>query len=159
MHCAIAGIQNALVISRTEVGQRGSAGRWPSGRGIRGVITHSPPLGDPRHTALLSLLNITMVDWAGEQFRALEACAKCKTFQVRTPCQGGKQCESRCCGCHGLAASCAGDQLWLFSCSEADAMHQLCMCMCQACQHCGVANHAPPASSLLLLAVFCALPA
>jgi hypothetical protein len=82
LRAASTGIQNSLVISRTEVGQRGSAGRWPSGRGIRGLITHSPPLGDPRHTALLSLLNVTLVDWAGQQFRALEACAKCKTFQV-----------------------------------------------------------------------------
>lgn len=37
--CGPAGVQNALVVSRTTVGQRGTAGAWPSSRGIRGLLT------------------------------------------------------------------------------------------------------------------------
>lgn len=33
------GVQNALIVSRTTVGQRGTAGAWPSGRGVRGLLT------------------------------------------------------------------------------------------------------------------------
>jgi hypothetical protein len=71
-----------MIISRTEVGQRGTAGSWPSGRGVRGLLSQSPPLGDGKHSALMSVINVTFVDWTGGQFYALEACAKCKTFQV-----------------------------------------------------------------------------
>lgn len=33
----------------------------PSGRGIRGIITQSPPMGDPKHSALLSISGVTLV--------------------------------------------------------------------------------------------------
>lgn len=77
----MAGLSNSLIISRTTVGRQGSAGAWPSSRGIRGVLTQSAPLGDPKHSALLALTNVTLVNFTGGQFFALEACSKCKTFQ------------------------------------------------------------------------------
>jgi len=54
----------------------------PSSRGIRGVITQSPILGDWRSTALMSVDNVTFVGFNGSQFIALEACGKCKSEQV-----------------------------------------------------------------------------
>ena len=77
----MAGLTNSLVIARSSVGSQGSAGAWPSGRGVRGVLTQSPPQGDGRHSALLQVSNVTFVNFTGGQFWALEACAKCKTFQ------------------------------------------------------------------------------
>jgi hypothetical protein len=35
----MAGVQNSLIISRTEAGRQGTAGAWPSNRGVRGLIT------------------------------------------------------------------------------------------------------------------------
>jgi hypothetical protein len=86
------GVQNALVISRTQVGQRGTAGAWPSSRGIRGLITQSPPHGHSKHSALMSAINVTFVNYTlpDGQFRALEHCGKCKDFQVWVSCMLGK---------------------------------------------------------------------
>jgi hypothetical protein len=129
------GVRNALIVARTSVGRAGSAGAWPSSRGVRGLLTQSPPMGDPKHSAQLSAvsspgfkggasqevlfscrepqawsctrasnslrtnashhttckppaqINVTFVGFtteeAGPQFQALEACAKCKTYQVK----------------------------------------------------------------------------
>lgn len=35
----MAGVQDSLIISRTEAGRQGTAGAWPSNRGVRGLIT------------------------------------------------------------------------------------------------------------------------
>ncbi|PNH07097.1 Fibrocystin-L [Tetrabaena socialis] len=78
---SMAGLRNAVLVSRTVAGQLGTAGQWPSGRKIAAFIGQSPPLGNSKHSALLSLINVTFVDWTGNQFFALEACGKCKTFQ------------------------------------------------------------------------------
>ena len=43
---------------------------------ITGIITQSPPLGDPKHSALLSITNVTFVDYTGGQFFALEGCGE-----------------------------------------------------------------------------------
>lgn len=73
----MAGLHNAVVFARTSEGMRGTAGQWPAaGRKITAVITQSPPLGDPRHSALLSLVNNTYVGYVGGQFYALEHCGK-----------------------------------------------------------------------------------
>ncbi|KAG2448780.1 hypothetical protein HYH02_006132 [Chlamydomonas schloesseri] len=78
----MAGLRDSIIVSRTVGGFVGTAGQWPaSGRKITGIITQSPPLGDPRHSALLSITNVTFVDYTGGQFFALEGCGKCKTFQ------------------------------------------------------------------------------
>ncbi|GIL53442.1 hypothetical protein Vafri_9024 [Volvox africanus] len=81
----MAGLVNATIYARTSVGQRGSAGQWPSCRRVAGVITQSPVLGDSKHSALMSLINVTFVDFKGYDgctlFSAMEACGKCKTFQ------------------------------------------------------------------------------
>lgn len=72
----MAGLHNAVIFARTSVGMRGTAGQWPSGRKITAVITQSPPLGDPNHSALMSLINNTYVGYVGGQFSALEHCGK-----------------------------------------------------------------------------------
>jgi hypothetical protein len=77
----MAGLANVLVVARTDVGRQGTAGAWPSPRGVRGVITQSAPMGDSRHSALMSLVNVTFVGFTGGQLWALEACGKCKAFQ------------------------------------------------------------------------------
>ena len=77
----MAGLFSSLVISRTAAGNRGSAGQWPSGRKVTGIITQSPVLGDPHHTANLAIKDVTFHNFTGGQFFALEACGKCKTFQ------------------------------------------------------------------------------
>lgn len=77
----MAGLQNSMLIARTAEGQVGSAGAWPMDRKVTGVIMQSPPLGESRHTALSSLINVTFSGYTGGQFYALEACGKCKTFQ------------------------------------------------------------------------------
>ncbi|KAG2432951.1 hypothetical protein HXX76_008679 [Chlamydomonas incerta] len=78
----MAGLRDSIIVSRTVGGFVGTAGQWPaSGRKITGIITQSPPLGDPKHSALLSITNVTFVDYTGGQFFALEGCGKCKTFQ------------------------------------------------------------------------------
>uniref|UniRef100_A0A383WCP6 Fibrocystin-L n=1 Tax=Tetradesmus obliquus TaxID=3088 RepID=A0A383WCP6_TETOB len=79
----MAGVQDSLIISRTEAGRQGTAGAWPSNRGVRGLITQSPPHAHPRHSALMSVINVTFVNFttSNSQFRALEACGKCKNFQ------------------------------------------------------------------------------
>ncbi|GAX81123.1 hypothetical protein CEUSTIGMA_g8557.t1 [Chlamydomonas eustigma] len=78
---SMAGLQNTIIISRTLQGQVGTAGQWPSGRRITGVINQSPPEGSDRHTALSSMINITFVNYTGGQYLALEACGKCKIYQ------------------------------------------------------------------------------
>ena len=80
----MAGVQNALLIARTAEGMQGTAGRWPSNRKITGIITQSAVQGDNKHSALLSLINVTFVGFVGQGSNglwALEACGKCKTFQ------------------------------------------------------------------------------
>ncbi|EFJ47178.1 hypothetical protein VOLCADRAFT_92358 [Volvox carteri f. nagariensis] len=81
----MAGIVNATIYSRTSVGKRGSAGQWPSCRRVAGIITQSPVKGDPKHSALMSLINVTFVDFKGWDdctlFSMLEACGKCKDHQ------------------------------------------------------------------------------
>ncbi|GIM05166.1 hypothetical protein Vretimale_9611 [Volvox reticuliferus] len=81
----MAGLVNATIYARTSVGQHGSAGQWPSCRRVAGVITQSPVLGDSKHSALMSLINVTFIDFKGYDgctlFSAMEACGKCKTFQ------------------------------------------------------------------------------
>ncbi|EFJ47176.1 hypothetical protein VOLCADRAFT_92353 [Volvox carteri f. nagariensis] len=81
----MAGIVNATIYARTSVGKRGNAGQWPSCRRVAGIITQSPVLGDSKHSALMSLINVTFVDFKGWDdctlFSMLEACGKCKTFQ------------------------------------------------------------------------------
>ncbi len=80
-----AGLFDSILVPRTAEGARGTAGRWPSGRKITGVIMHSPAEFHVKHTALGALSNVTFVNYtydAGSQFRgALEVCGKCKTFQ------------------------------------------------------------------------------
>ncbi|KXZ54727.1 hypothetical protein GPECTOR_4g796 [Gonium pectorale] len=78
----MASIANTTVYTRTSTGNRGNAGAWPSGRRIAGIITQSPVLGDSKHSALMSLVNVTFVDYtASSGMTALEHCGKCKTFQ------------------------------------------------------------------------------
>ncbi|KXZ47880.1 hypothetical protein GPECTOR_32g493 [Gonium pectorale] len=77
----MAGLRNAVLISRTMAGYTGTAGRWPSGRLVTGMISQSAPLGNPKHSALMSMVNVTFVDWTGGRFYALEGCGKCKAFQ------------------------------------------------------------------------------
>lgn len=49
------------------------------------VSPRSPAPGNSKHSALMSVINVTFVGFsqANSQFRALEACGKCKDFQVR----------------------------------------------------------------------------
>ncbi|KXZ47884.1 hypothetical protein GPECTOR_32g497 [Gonium pectorale] len=77
----MAGLRNAVLISRTMAGYTGTAGRWPSGRLVTGMISQSAPMGHYKHSALMSMVNVTFVDWTGGRFYALEGCGKCKTFQ------------------------------------------------------------------------------
>jgi hypothetical protein len=65
-------------VHRTVAGRIGSAGQWPSGRKVTGVITHSPPLGHPKHSALMSILGTTFVDFGGASANvyALESCGE-----------------------------------------------------------------------------------
>ncbi|GFH29133.1 uncharacterized protein HaLaN_27741 [Haematococcus lacustris] len=80
----MAGLFDSLVVARTVEGQRGTAGVWPSGRKITGVILHSMAEFHVKHTALAAMVNVTFVGYSANngQFQgALEACGKCKTFQ------------------------------------------------------------------------------
>ncbi|KAG2496270.1 hypothetical protein HYH03_005503 [Edaphochlamys debaryana] len=83
----MAGITNMTIYARTSTGNVGTAGQWPSGRRVAGIITQSPVLGDPKHSALMAITNVTFVDFSataplvGPEYSALEACGKCKTFQ------------------------------------------------------------------------------
>ncbi len=77
----MAGLHNATIYARTTSGNRGNAGAWPSNRRVTGIISQSPVQADPNHSALMSLINVTFVDFTGGQFYALESCGKCKTFQ------------------------------------------------------------------------------
>ncbi len=74
----MAGLFDSLVISKTVEGNVGTAGRWPSGRKITGIIAHSPAEFHVKHTALGALANVTFVNYTntpGSQFRgALEVC-------------------------------------------------------------------------------------
>ncbi len=64
------------------MGRRGTAGQWPSGRAVRGITTQSALQGEYRHSAPMSIINATFVNFTGGQFYALETCAKCKVDQV-----------------------------------------------------------------------------
>ncbi|KXZ49223.1 hypothetical protein GPECTOR_22g814 [Gonium pectorale] len=79
----MAGLNNATIYARTTTGSRGSAGAWTSSRRVAGVATQSPVQGDEKHSALMSLLNVTFVDFGGSNanFTALEACGRCKQYQ------------------------------------------------------------------------------
>ncbi|GIL91633.1 hypothetical protein Vretifemale_19242 [Volvox reticuliferus] len=81
----MAGLVNATIYARTSVGQHGSAGQWPSCRRVAGVITQSPVPNNPKHSALMSLINVTFIDFKGYDgctlFSAMEACGKCKNYQ------------------------------------------------------------------------------
>jgi hypothetical protein len=86
LHCLLqAGVQDSLMVSRTTEGMVGTAGQWPSpGRRIAGIISQSPVLGDSKHSALMSIINVTFQGYnQNTQFYALESCGKCKEFQVR----------------------------------------------------------------------------
>ena len=87
----MAGLSNALLISRTAAGQLGSAGRWPAtGRRIAGVATQSR--GGPYSAgnaavsqSLLSIVNVTLVNYTlsggGQTLFAFEPCGRCQVFQ------------------------------------------------------------------------------
>ena len=89
MNCVIiTGVRDTVIVYRTVAGRIGSAGQWPSGRKVTGVITQSPPLGHPKHSALLSVMNTTFVDWDNGNFFALEHCgASCASaiFELTSP--------------------------------------------------------------------------
>lgn len=48
------------------------------------LLTCSPAPAHSKHSALMSAINVTFVNFSlpNSQFKALEACAKCKDFQV-----------------------------------------------------------------------------
>jgi len=74
------GIEGALVVARSLEGQEGTAGRyWNGGRGLRGVITQTAPLGVPVQLSMMQMRDIKLIGWDGPQFRPLEACGKCKS--------------------------------------------------------------------------------
>eukprot|EP00798_Chlamydomonas_sp_ICE-L_P018974 gene18974-25550_t len=81
----MAGVTNSIVVARTSQGQAGTAGQWNSSRQISAITTQSPVQADSKHSALLSIMNVTFVDFAGGQFTCLEACGKCKHFQGGAP--------------------------------------------------------------------------
>ncbi|KAG1658049.1 hypothetical protein FOA52_004208 [Chlamydomonas sp. UWO 241] len=86
----MAGLRNALLVARSDEGSVGSAGAWPQGgRRIVGVVGHSSPKGESKHTALSSLLDVTFVGYSGGQFMALEACGKCEFSQGGATTQVG----------------------------------------------------------------------
>ncbi|KXZ47885.1 hypothetical protein GPECTOR_32g498 [Gonium pectorale] len=78
---SMAGLRNAVIVSRTVSGFTGTAGAWPSDRRVNAIISQSAPMGHLKHSALMSVINVTFVDWTGSRYTALEACGKCKTFQ------------------------------------------------------------------------------
>lgn len=60
----------------------GQLNEWPEPRDRRGIITQSSPLGETRHSGMLSLNKIKFVNYGTDQPAfALEACAKCKVMQ------------------------------------------------------------------------------
>ncbi|KAK3258451.1 hypothetical protein CYMTET_32501, partial [Cymbomonas tetramitiformis] len=71
---AMAGIDRALVVARSEEGREGTAGAWNTGRGLRGVITQTK-------SSRMKVRGVTFWGWSGGQFFALEACGKCKFRQ------------------------------------------------------------------------------
>ena len=77
---AMAGIQTALIVARTALGQVGTAGYWPSSRGIRGIITTSSPQEVIGAGSFMSVTNALLSGWTGSQFVGLEACATCRPF-------------------------------------------------------------------------------
>ncbi|QDZ24800.1 fibrocystin-L [Chloropicon primus] len=77
----MAGLHDSLVVAKSSEGFVGTAGYWPSSRGIRGLITQSPkPITS---TAILAVSNVTFYGFTDSdpQFFALEACGKCKDRQ------------------------------------------------------------------------------
>eukprot|EP00798_Chlamydomonas_sp_ICE-L_P008885 gene8886-3764_t len=82
----MAGIASSIIIARTAEGRIGTAGRWPSaGRKIAAITTQSPIQGHPRHSALLSIMDVTFVGFSETPYTCLEACGKCKNFQGGAP--------------------------------------------------------------------------
>ncbi len=75
------GLFNSVVLSRTAEGNQGTAGVWDTANKVAGINSHSPPMGEPRHTAPMAIVNVTFVNYTGGQFVALEACGKCKVQQ------------------------------------------------------------------------------
>ena len=79
------GIFDALVVAKSAQGDLPGVPpdvEWPSERGRRGVITQSSPLGEARHSGMLTLDTVRFVGYGREQPAvALEHCAKCKTMQ------------------------------------------------------------------------------
>ncbi|GFR40478.1 hypothetical protein Agub_g1045 [Astrephomene gubernaculifera] len=85
----MAGLFNATLYARTTTGMHGTAGQWPSDRRITGIIAQSPVLGDSKHSALMTVANVTFVDYTpstGANIYALEHCGKCKAFQGGATC-------------------------------------------------------------------------
>ena len=73
------GIHGALIVAKSDEGFVGSAGYWPSDRGIRGIISQSPkPI---QFNSMMAIANVTFWGFNGGQFIALEACGKCKQLQ------------------------------------------------------------------------------
>ncbi|GIL53440.1 hypothetical protein Vafri_9024 [Volvox africanus] len=79
----MAGFQNCTIYARTNTGMQGTAAQWPSGRRITAIIAQSPVQGEPKHSALMSMINMTYVDFTADKpgFSVLEACGKCKVYQ------------------------------------------------------------------------------
>ncbi|EFJ47175.1 hypothetical protein VOLCADRAFT_92352 [Volvox carteri f. nagariensis] len=79
----MAGFQNCTIYAQTSTGMQGTAGQWPSSRRITAIISQSPVQGDSKHSALMSMINMTYVDFTADKpgFSVLEACGKCKTYQ------------------------------------------------------------------------------
>ncbi|KXZ43941.1 hypothetical protein GPECTOR_77g37 [Gonium pectorale] len=83
----MSGLHNATLYARTDTGRYGTAGDWPSGRYVTGVIAQSPLMGHQFHSALMSLVNVTFVDYTSATgMRALEHCGKCKKYQGGATC-------------------------------------------------------------------------
>lgn len=59
------------------------AEQWQQSRGLRGVITQSSPLGEPRHSGMMALNRVRFVGYNESQWGpvALEHCGKCKSKQ------------------------------------------------------------------------------
>ena len=88
------GVFNSLLIARTAAGQLGTAGRWPADcatpfrRVMAGVATQHRSDTDVANTALLAVVNVTLVNYsssgAGGQQQpayAFEPCARCQAYR------------------------------------------------------------------------------
>lgn len=73
-----AGIIGAIVVSRTQEGQQGSAGYWPrANRGVRGVLGVSTEVFEQNNDMQIS--NVRFFNYTGGDYYALEHCPKCKS--------------------------------------------------------------------------------